>query len=188
MEGRHEESEAGTCSGTIPEEGGDVDVRCELTPVPQQVRVEEREVVILEKIHFALDSAEILPESFPLMREIAEALRGHPDIRLVEIQGHTDDQGTIAYNESLSQRRAQSVKDWLVEHDVEESRLEARGYGESDPIAPNDTAEGRARNRRVQFIIQERDAPEPVEEGEGTPEGDEGGGGDGGGDEGAAGE
>lgn len=142
------------CEATIDEEGDDVEVVCELER--QLVSVEEQQVVILEQIQFAFDSAEILPESFGLMAQIAHALSENPQIRLVEIQGHTDDQGAYEYNEDLSQRRAESVKRWLVEHGIEESRLRARGYGESRPLVNDTTEEARARNRRVEFRIMER--------------------------------
>ncbi len=142
------------CEATIDDEGNDIEVVCELER--QLVAVEEEQVVILEQIQFAFDSAEILAESFGLMTQIAQALRENPQIGLVEIQGHTDDQGAYEYNEDLSQRRADSVKQWLVEHGIEESRLRARGYGESRPLVNDTTDEARARNRRVEFRIMER--------------------------------
>jgi outer membrane protein OmpA-like peptidoglycan-associated protein len=146
----------GTCSATIPEDGSDVEARCELVAAPVLVQVEEREIVILEQINFAFDSDEILPSSFGLMDQIARVIREHAQIRLIEIQGHTDDHGTDRYNDSLSQRRAESVRRGLVERGVEQERLTAVGYGERRPIVPNDSDENRAKNRRVQFVIQDR--------------------------------
>jgi outer membrane protein OmpA-like peptidoglycan-associated protein len=145
----------GDCAATIPDEGGDVEVRCEIAQ-QQLVVVEESEVQILEQINFAFDSDEILESSFGLMRAIARVLNENPQLTRIEIQGHTDDQGTAAYNMDLSERRAASVRRWLVEHGVDEGRLESRGYGLTVPLVPNDSEENRARNRRVQFIIQER--------------------------------
>jgi outer membrane protein OmpA-like peptidoglycan-associated protein len=147
--------EPGGCQGTIPEEGGDVEVRCELVRA-SRVQIEDEEVIILEQIQFAFDSAEILPESFPLMQDIARTLNEHPEIRRVEIQGHTDTQGTHQYNMTLSQQRADSVMQWLVNAGVDAGRLEARGFGFTEPLVPNITDENRARNRRVQFIIKDR--------------------------------
>ena len=69
----------------------------------------------------------------------------------VEIGGHTDDRGGTASNETLSRQRAEAVRDWLVSHGIDTSRLEVRGYGESRPTASNATPEGRARNRRIEF-------------------------------------
>ncbi|RLE30059.1 MAG: OmpA family protein, partial [Acidobacteria bacterium] len=70
---------------------------------------------------------------------------------VVEIQGHTDSTGTASFNDPLSQRRADSVVEFLVAEGVSADRLTAKGYGSSDPIASNDTADGRAKNRRVDF-------------------------------------
>ena len=143
-----------SCTVTIPEEGGDQEVTCEMSR--SLVTIEEDRVVILEKIQFALDSAEILEASFPLMDQITGALRDNPQITKVEIQGHTDDQGTDEYNADLSQRRAESVQRWLVEHGIEAARLRARGYGETMPLVRDITEEARAQNRRVEFRIMER--------------------------------
>ena len=71
----------------------------------------------------------------------------------MEISGHTDNTGSLKLNTRLSQARAESVVDYIVEHGIEASRLEAKGYAFSRPVAPNDTAEGRAANRRVEFEI-----------------------------------
>lgn len=142
------------CVATIPEEGGDVSVRCELPAA--LVAVEESEVVVLEQVHFALDSDEILPSSFPLLNQVARILNGHPEILHVEIQGHTDDQGTPEHNLDLSARRAISVNRYLVEQGVDPSRLTDHGYGMTRPIAPGTSEEARAQNRRVEFHILDR--------------------------------
>jgi len=71
----------------------------------------------------------------------------------LEVQGHTDNIGEIDYNQDLSERRAEAVRQALLERGVEANRLRSRGFGESQPIAPNDTEEGRAKNRRTQFVI-----------------------------------
>lgn len=144
----------GACEVTIPEEGGDQEVICRLERA--LVAVEEDSVVILEQIQFAFDSDEILEESFGLMGQIASALSSHPEIRVVEIQGHTDDQGDDQYNAGLSQRRAESVQAWLTENGIEAGRLRARGYGEIAPLIRDTTDEARAANRRVEFRIMER--------------------------------
>lgn len=121
------------------------------------VSLRAREIIIRRQVNFATDSAEILPDSTALLTEIADTLLRHPEIRRVEIQGHTDSNGDDAHNMDLSQRRADAVRDWLVRAGVEPGRLTAQGYGETRPLVPNITAANRARNRRVQFIIQERD-------------------------------
>ncbi|MEM9195014.1 MAG: OmpA family protein, partial [Myxococcota bacterium] len=160
----HPDYEGGTCSGQIGPEAEDAEVRCEMAR-PSRVIVEETEVTILEQINFALDRWEIDPSSFGLMDEIAETLNAHPEILRVEIQGHTDNQGTAQYNLILSNRRANSVRQGLVDRGVDTNRLVSRGYGLTQPLVDNDTPENRARNRRVQFIIQDRTdgSPETVE-------------------------
>ena len=75
---------------------------------------------------------------------------------VVEVAGHTDSTGAEEYNQGLSERRANSVKDYLVSKGVQAQRLQAKGYGESMPVASNDTKEGRAENRRVELIVLDR--------------------------------
>lgn len=120
------------------------------------VSLRAREIIIRRQVNFATDSAEILPDSTPLLTEIADVMLRHPEIRRVEIQGHTDSTGDDQHNMDLSQRRADSVRQWLVAAGVEPDRLVSQGYGETRPLVPNITAGNRARNRRVQFMIQER--------------------------------
>jgi outer membrane protein OmpA-like peptidoglycan-associated protein len=127
------------------------------TPKRSLVTVGRREITIKQQIQFALDSAVILPESFGLLTEIADTLIRHQEIRRVEVQGHTDNSGTPEHNRVLSEQRAEAVRAWLVQHGVPTDKLLARGYGQERPIAPNVTAGNRARNRRVQFIITDRD-------------------------------
>jgi outer membrane protein OmpA-like peptidoglycan-associated protein len=133
------------------------DVTLKKRPKNANVRVERGEITIKQQIQFATDSAVILPDSFPLMNEIADAIIKHPGIRKIEIQGHTDNVGSAEHNKILSEDRANSVRTWLVAHGVQESRLVARGYGQNKPLVPNVTAGNRARNRRVQFIIVDQD-------------------------------
>jgi outer membrane protein OmpA-like peptidoglycan-associated protein len=120
-----------------------------------RVRLEDNELVILEKVHFDVDKDQVKPESLSLLQEVAAILLSHPEIARIEIQGHTDDQGDDAYNLDLSQRRVESVRQLLIVQGVEADRLEARGYGESKPIAEGQNEEARAANRRVQFLIVE---------------------------------
>jgi outer membrane protein OmpA-like peptidoglycan-associated protein len=134
-----------------------------LRPKPKQalVTVTKNEITIKQQIQFALDSAVILPESFGLLTEIADTLIRHPEIRRVEVQGHTDNSGTPEHNKGLSEQRADAVRAWLVQHGVPADKLVAHGYGQDKPLVPNVTAGNRARNRRVQFIILERDGEAP---------------------------
>ncbi len=148
-----QEEFAHICTGVdlCPDEPGIAPDGC-----PPPVTVEEKEIVIREMIHFELDEAVILPESYDILNQVADALREHPEIKKLEIRGHTCNTGTPRYNLGLSQRRAQAVVDYLVGADIERERLEARGFGEEKPIASNEDEEGRAKNRRVELFILER--------------------------------
>ncbi len=132
------------------------EIKLEEKPKKTLVQVTREEIKIQEQIFFATNSDVIKPESTGLMTQIADVLLRHKEILRVEIQGHTDSRGSDSYNLDLSQRRANSVRTWLLQAGVEASRLDARGYGETVPIASNRTRSGRATNRRVQFIIKER--------------------------------
>lgn len=125
-------------------------------PAESSVRLRARQIVIRRQVNFATDSADILDSSNDLLSEIADVLHRNPQLRLVEIQGHTDDRGSVEHNMDLSQRRAESVMNALVGRGVAPSRLEARGYGPTRPLLPNITNPNRARNRRVQFVIKEQ--------------------------------
>jgi outer membrane protein OmpA-like peptidoglycan-associated protein len=131
-----------------------------LRPKPKQgmVSVSATEITIKQQIQFALDSAVILPESFGLLTEIADTIIRHPEIKRVEVQGHTDNSGTADHNQTLSDQRADAVRAWLVQHGVPDGRLVAKGYGQDKPLVPNVTPQMRSRNRRVQFIILEKDS------------------------------
>ena len=95
-----------------------------------------------------------MQDARPILEEIADVIKNKPEIRAVEIQGHTDNQGTAAYNMRLSQNRAQAVVDTLIKLGVDPSRLEAKGYGDTKPLVPNTNEANKARNRRVQLIIK----------------------------------
>jgi outer membrane protein OmpA-like peptidoglycan-associated protein len=137
------------CPDDAEEKGGDGD-GC---PDKARVTVHKGKLVVFGKVQFAVGSDHILPKSEQLVDEMARALNEHHEIRHVEVQGHTDDTGSSAYNLKLGQERADSVKHALIKRGVAPGRLSARGYGERDPIAPNATPAGRAKNRRVEFVI-----------------------------------
>jgi len=125
-------------------------------PKTSLVVVKAKSIQIKRKIQFKTNSDEIDPVSFALCDEIASTIIDHPEIKLVEIQGHTDDRGKRDYNLDLSERRASSVRRYLVEGGVESSRLQAKGFGPDKPLAPNITGGGRAKNRRVEFLIVDK--------------------------------
>lgn len=117
--------------------------------------VQEKQIKISEQVKFRFNSAELDPAGDPVLQAVLKILKDNPGITKVEIQGHTDNVGAKAYNQTLSTARAQSVMRWLVKHGVDAKRLTAKGYGMSVPIADNTTDEGRRDNRRVEFHIEQ---------------------------------
>ena len=123
-------------------------------PATPNVVVTGRELKLKKQVHFQHDSAEILPDSAAILEEIADVLKTHAEIKGIEVQGHTDNQGAAPYNLKLSESRAQAVVDTLVKLGVDPLRLQAKGYGDTKPLAPNSSEVGRAKNRRVQLMIK----------------------------------
>ncbi|HEX9296206.1 MAG TPA: OmpA family protein [Polyangiaceae bacterium] len=121
---------------------------------PALVIVTDKEIKITQQIHFEFDKAVIRPESFPILDAVAEVLQKNPNMR-IEVQGHTDNKGSAAYNLKLSDRRAASVRKYLTGKGIAADRLASHGYGLTRPLVPNDTEQNRALNRRVQFIRTE---------------------------------
>jgi len=99
---------------------------------------------------FDINSAEVKSEAYPMLTEAVLIMKKNPDLN-VEIDGHTDNTGAAAYNMTLSEKRAEAVKDHLVTRGVDPKRLSTKGFGFTKPAASNDTKEGRAKNRRVEF-------------------------------------
>jgi outer membrane protein OmpA-like peptidoglycan-associated protein len=116
----------------------------------------EGSLEIMKPIGFEYNSAAIKKDSYYILDAVVAALQGNPDIQLLEISGHTDEQGDDAYNLDLSIRRAASVKKYLVDKGVESKRLESQGYGETQPIDKSHSQEAYRVNRRVEFIILKR--------------------------------
>lgn len=108
---------------------------------------------VFNDISFKYDSAELTESSFPTLTAIAELFKENPDLK-IEIWGHTDSRGDEDYNLRLSHRRANKVKEFMVKNGIPDTRINSTGYGESKPIASNDTDEGRIKNRRVEFNIK----------------------------------
>ncbi len=121
-----------------------------------RVVVTDTKIEILDKIYFEYDKDVIQKRSFGILDAIVATMNGNPDIKLVEIQGHTDERGSDAYNLDLSDRRAASVRRYLTEHGVNAGRLQSQGYGESQPLAQGRNEAAWAKNRRVEFLILKR--------------------------------
>jgi OOP family OmpA-OmpF porin len=142
------------CPGTP--RGTDVDTRgCPISKVEKAML--DVGVFSTTEIVFDTDKADIKPESNQILGEIGATLAAHPELK-VEIGGHTDSTGSDAHNQKLSEKRAQAVLDYLVKNfpGVKAEQLFPKGYGESRPIASNDTREGRAQNRRVEFRVLQK--------------------------------
>ena len=107
--------------------------------------------VVLHGVNFKYDSAELTPESGQLLDRVADQLRVTPELA-VEVGGHASSEGDDNYNLDLSQRRAESVRTYLIEHGVEAESMSAAGYGEQRPIVANTTEQGRTVNRRVELV------------------------------------
>ena len=116
--------------------------------------VQAKPRVILRGLDFGFDTAYIQPVSAGTLEVVAQGLKLRPDVR-VRIEGHTDSVGSAPYNQGLSLERAEAVKRIMVGYGIDPRRLEAVGLDESQPIAPNDTEEGRAMNRRVELVLLE---------------------------------
>jgi len=117
---------------------------------PKGATVNEVGCWVCKDLKFDFDKWDIKPQYYPCLNEEVDYLKSMPEMK-VEIQGHTDNVGGQEYNQNLSEKRAMAVMNYLVSKGIAEDRLSIKGFGFSKPIARNDTAEGRAMNRRVQF-------------------------------------
>lgn len=122
-----------------------------------RVMVTADAIEITEKIQFAYNDAEILEASFGLLEEIKTVILDHPEIKKISIEGHTDSDGSDDYNQSLSERRAASVMQYLTDNGVAASRMESVGFGESKPLVEETSDADKEKNRRVEFRITEQD-------------------------------
>lgn len=136
----------------IPVEcGGVAPVAVVEPPAPTMVT----ETLVLEAdTNFDFDKAVLKPAGRETLSRLAEDVRRAESVDSISVVGHTDSIGTEAYNQGLSERRAASVRDFLVEQGVNPSLIRTRGMGESQPIASNATREGRAQNRRVEITVE----------------------------------
>jgi outer membrane protein OmpA-like peptidoglycan-associated protein len=133
-------------NGTNP-----LDARDDLPKKQQELKAEVGVPIVLEGIVFKSGSAEISSKSEAILGQAFNTLDRHPEIE-VEIHGHTDNVGAPEMNLKLSKRRANSVKNWIVNKGIAPSRITAKGFGSDEPIAPNTTAEGKQKNRRIEFM------------------------------------
>jgi OOP family OmpA-OmpF porin len=129
-----------------------------------KVLIEENQIVILEKIYFETDSAEIQQRSYPIIDAVAATLIGNPHITMIEIQGHADERATDEYNIRLTRDRAAAVLEALVQRGTDRRRMRSAGYGERCPIDPSHNEPAWEKNRRVEFkILETEEGPTGVE-------------------------
>ena len=124
-------------------------------PPPVEVNaVAQEKIIITQKIHFEFNRSIIRPVSYPILDDVARLLNMNPQINQIRIEGHTDSVGSDAYNQRLSEKRANAVRTYLIKRGrIAPSKLVAVGYGEKRPIADNSTNRGRALNRRTEFVV-----------------------------------
>ena len=121
-------------------------------PKPKYIVVTKEKIELKQKVHFRTNRSTIYADSFPMLEEVAAVLKSRPEIK-IRIEGHTDSRGSLRHNMKLSQQRAESVKRFLVAQGVDPERMQAVGFGPTQPIDDNRTAKGRENNRRTEFII-----------------------------------
>jgi outer membrane protein OmpA-like peptidoglycan-associated protein len=126
---------------------------------PPAAALEASKIAISEQVQFETGTALLRPESNAILEQVAQVLKMHPEIELCEVAGHTDDTGSDELNLRLSKDRSVAVLEWLVSRGVTRERLRAEGYGRKHPLGDNATDEGRAKNRRVEFVVLKRSAP-----------------------------
>jgi len=108
--------------------------------------------IVLRAVHFDFDKAVIRPDAVPVLDEAVRTLKEEGTVAVI-VAGHTDSVGSDKYNMKLSLRRANAVRDYLVKQGIPASRIRTEGLGETEPVASNDTADGRAQNRRVELHV-----------------------------------
>ncbi len=126
-------------------------------PGPSHVNLTKTEIVIKGKIHFKNNGTEIAADGEQLLDEVVDVMQKNPQIKMVRVEGHTDNTGTNEHNMELSTQRAENVASYLVKQGVSRSRLQAEGFGSTQPLVPNLTPANKARNRRVTFRIVGRE-------------------------------
>ncbi len=128
-------------------------------PEPEKrVEVRDNKIVINEKVQFEVNSAKILEVSHDLLNEVAKVIKENPQIKKIEVEGHASSEGSDDHNMKLSDRRAKAVMKYLTgQAGIDKAMLSAKGYGETRPIASNDTEDGREKNRRVEFTITDQE-------------------------------
>jgi outer membrane protein OmpA-like peptidoglycan-associated protein len=153
---------ASGCAALTPAEKMDqfpvMDVKGERPPPgPDKIVLTPSNIAIIDKIQFETGKADLKPVSFPVLDDVVKVLKANPQIKEVDVEGHTDSDGTADLNRKLSQARAESCVKYIESKGIKKGILTAKGYGPDRPIADNNTAEGKEANRRVEFLITRQD-------------------------------
>jgi outer membrane protein OmpA-like peptidoglycan-associated protein len=131
-----------------------LDAKDDIAKSTTTIILEKGKKVILRGVNFETNKSTLTGDSQDILEVAYNSLVANPDVQ-VEISGHTDSMGSDEYNQALSLRRAQAVKNWLVQRGIKSDRMKTVGKGEKEPIADNNTADGRAENRRIEFYVQQ---------------------------------
>ena len=131
---------------------------CPIEVTEKETQLLDTGMIRLQGVNFETGKADLLPESYPALNEVGTVLRKWQQLQ-IEVGGHTDSRGTAATNQKLSEARAESVRSYLLStfSDIQPSQLSSKGYGEARPIAPNNNALNMAKNRRVEFVVTNKD-------------------------------
>jgi outer membrane protein OmpA-like peptidoglycan-associated protein len=140
------------------EKGKATDVVKAMSPMapPPRVQVTREEIRITEKVYFEVDSAVLKAESHSILNAVARTMQQHEDILILRVEGHTDSRASESYNQTLSERRAAAVRDYMASQGVSSDRLRSVGKGESEPLDQRETTAAWDLNRRVEFHIEQR--------------------------------
>jgi len=122
---------------------------------PAQVIVENGHITILKNVNFESGSARIDKDSYSILNQVALVMRAHPEIKRIRVEGHTDETGSHEMNMQLSRQRAESVRVYLISRGVQPRRLSSAGFGPDRPLAKGNDPDARAKNRRVEFVVEE---------------------------------
>ena len=125
----------------------------EPAPPPPKATLAGEKIDLSETVQFETNSAQLLERSKQLLDDVAREMTEHPEVKRIQIEGHTDNVASKRYNMKLSQDRVKSVREYLISKGIDGKRLTTKAFGETRPIASNKTEEGRAKNRRVDFKV-----------------------------------
>lgn len=127
-------------------------------PEPEKppAKLEEGSIELSDHVQFENNSAKLLDQSKTLLDHVATIMKDHPELTKVQIEGHTDSRDDDKHNQRLSEARARAVQTYLVSRGIKKNRMSTKGFGETVPVADNESEEGRFKNRRVEFKIVER--------------------------------